>query len=121
MNKIGVYGTLKKGQRAYGMIENCKFLGTYAVDIPFVMISLGAFPALIKSPENHNITIEVYDVDDQTTERLDGYEGYPSLYQKDIIKVDDMDVTIYTMNKKSSKDYCNNVIESGNWDIIRYL
>jgi gamma-glutamylcyclotransferase (GGCT)/AIG2-like uncharacterized protein YtfP len=46
------------------------------------MVSLGAFPALLQAGELHNITVETYEVDDTTFERLDYLEGYPNFYDR---------------------------------------
>ena len=121
MAYIGVYGTLKKGQRANGMLANSPFVGEFRVSIPFQMYNLGSFPALIASEEEHGITLEVYHVnDDAILQRLDRYEGYPSLYQKSIISIespsqsDQMDVTIYTMNEREVRFM--EPMKSGNWE-----
>lgn len=115
MSYIGVYGTLKKGHRANDLLENSDFIGTFKEAIPFQMYNLGAYPALIKDSVNNIITLEVYKVEDPVTlQRLDRYEGYPSLYQKSHINVENMDVIIYTME---DKEYVNDslIVKSGNW------
>jgi len=121
MAYIGVYGTLKRGQRANGMLANSPLVGTFRVSIPFQMFNLGSFPALIASEEEHGITFEVYHVnDDAILLQLDRYEGYPSLYQKSTIQIESstehgvMDVTIYTMKERETRFYTP--MESGNWE-----
>jgi len=110
---IGVYGTLKTGQRANSMLATGTFIGEFRTEIPFQMYDLGSFPALVKTEENHPITLEVYEVnDEQTLKSLDRYEGFPSLYQKSTVQVKEMDVTIYTMN---SMRHGGELMESGNW------
>lgn len=113
--KVGVYGTLKKGQRAAGMMATSTFKGEHKVSMPFAMYNVGAFPALVKDDTNHDITIEVYEVPDKVIPILDTYEGYPYLYQKSAIQVDGDDVILYTMER--STEFVNNhkVIKSGNW------
>lgn len=114
MAYIGVYGTLKRGQRANGMLATGTFIGEFKVEIPFQMYNLGSFPALVASEENHLITLEVYEVNDEQTLRgLDRYEGYPNLYQKSTVQVETMDVTIYTM---IDKRHGGELMESGNWE-----
>jgi len=118
MAYIGVYGTLKRGQRANGMLASGTFIGEFKVEIPFQMFNLGSFPALVAAEENHPITLEVYEVkDEQTLHSLDRYEGFPGLYQKSNIPVitfdGTMDVTIYTMKDKA---YHAELMESGNWE-----
>lgn len=114
--KIGVYGTLKKGFRANDMLSNATFKGSYRVSIPFIMYNVGCYPALIKIGEKlHSIYIEIYEVDDVTLQRLDRYEGYPNLYQKSVIKVNDEDVIIYTMDSMSGFLDRDKIIKSGNW------
>ena len=82
---ISVYGTLRKEQRANYMMDKTEFIGESEEQLPFIMVDLGSFPALLQSKENNNITIETYLIgeDDNSTEnRLDQYEGYPSFYDK---------------------------------------
>ncbi len=116
MAYIGVYGTLKQGQRANYMLATSEFIGEFRVAIPFQMFNLGAYPALVEDVEDHPITLEVYQVEDEAVlAGLDRYEGYPSLYQKSTVTVEGMEVTIYTM--VSAKRFFEHMepMSSGNW------
>lgn len=88
MNKVLVYGTLKKGfgnhrliERAYGILQ---YKGV--VRLPFKMVSLGGFPALIPTTEVHEIECEIYEVDDECFASLDRLEGYPNFYEREWVR-----------------------------------
>jgi len=78
---ISVYGTLRKGERANYMLDKCEFIGVSEEELPFKMVNLGSFPALMTTDELNSLTIETYKVPDndsgkKISERLDLYEGY---------------------------------------------
>lgn len=97
--RIAVYGTLKKGFHANNLLTNSKYLGTFTQELPYAMYDLGAFPALTPSEKKYEITFEIYEIDNKTLEELDRYEGYPSLYTRDVIQVNGMEVSIYVMKE----------------------
>ena len=110
---IGVYGTLRKDEGANYKLSNCECIGIFREKIPFQMYNLGWYPCLTQSEEENEITLELYKVDENTEKMLDSYEGYPSLYQKSIININDMEVTIYSMkNGKIGSEY---IVKSGDW------
>lgn len=76
-NLVAVYGTLRKGQGNHRLLRDStvKYRGTIQSEPLFTMYSQGGFPALVKGG-NTSITMEVYEVDDDTLKRLDQLEGY---------------------------------------------
>jgi gamma-glutamylcyclotransferase (GGCT)/AIG2-like uncharacterized protein YtfP len=71
--KVAVYGTLKLGHGNHGLLKDSKLLGTdylYGWD----MYDLGAFPGIV--PGEAGISVEVYEIDEETLRKLDGLEGY---------------------------------------------
>lgn len=81
--KVAVYGTLKQGHgnhdhflRGKTIVGNDQIKG-------FTMYSLGGFPACVPSDdEDSRVIVEVYEVNDQELDALDGLEGYPRLYNR---------------------------------------
>ena len=119
---ISVYGTLRKGERANYMLDKCEFVGASEEQLPFKMIDLGSYPALISSDNNNKIVIETYKLpkDSQAIEdRLDMYEGYSEdgngLYNKKLITLKSgIESYIYYM-KSEDKYYHGVLIENGDW------
>lgn len=107
--KVGVYGTLKKGFGANGMLATSRFVKSGYFQIPYQMYDLGAFPALVPDSKMNKIFLEIYDVDRSTMQQLDRYEGYPNLYKKHLINLEEDEVTIYV-----GGDSINNQIETCN-------
>ena len=106
--KVFVYGTLKSGHYNNGLLRTSKLLESGIKTIPFKMISLGAFPALVPDEELHEIVGEIYEVDEYTMENLDRLEGFPMFYSK--TKIDEC--FIYYLPNKHDK-YPE--IKDGNW------
>ena len=99
---IAVYGSLRKNMGNHGLISHSTLLETTTVSLPYKMISLGGFPGLIKSDQNNEITIELYEVDDATYKRVERLEGYPSFYDKHnfSLKGYEKPIEIYVLNEK---------------------
>jgi gamma-glutamylaminecyclotransferase len=82
MNKVFVYGTLKKGNPLRGLekIKGAEFLGeALTSDYDYVMRDLGPFPA-VSSPGFHQVSGEVWNVTDDVLELIDIMEGHPDFY-----------------------------------------
>lgn len=87
-NHVFVYGTLKKGFRAYSLLKGSYFLGKGLTEPGYSMVSLG-FPMVLPSKDNgHRVQGEVYSVTDLTMGQLDRYEGYPNLYTRDMVDIE---------------------------------
>lgn len=109
MPKVFVYGTLKRGRGNFGVMERSKgrYIGDTKIDNKFAMISLGAFPAALKGIAGGCITGEVFEVEDMSP--LDGLEGYPMFYDREIIETEHGDAWIYYLNTKENEDIYNNI------------
>ncbi len=99
---IAVYGSLRKGMGNHGLISHSELLETRVVNLPFKMISLGGFPGLVRDIQENEITIELYEVDQPTYQRVEHLEGYPSLYDKYPFELPEYEspVEIYILNEK---------------------
>lgn len=115
-NKIvATYGSLRKNHGNWRYILNCDPIITEVVEIPFRMISLGSFPGLIPSDELNQITIELYDVNPQTYNRIEQLEGWPSFYQKALIPTSMGEVEIYVLESRRYQSGYD-AVDSGDWN-----
>ena len=78
-----------------------------------MMVSLGGFPGLIPSDENHNIVIEIYEVTDSTYRNVERLESYPSFYQKAKIDTTEGNIEIYILENPEYKSYPE--VKNGDW------
>jgi len=86
-NNVAVYGTLKRGYHANSKMDTrgCKCLGSGVTGNTFDMTDCG-FPMLKKNNNGGSrVIVEVYSNPD--FRELDSYEGVPSLYTREVIKV----------------------------------
>lgn len=116
INKVAVYGSLKKGHYNNQMLDRCKFIGETKTEAKFTMYSLGAFPMVVQHGDT-SITIEVYEVDAIALGGLDRLETSPSFYQRKLIKTEFGPVWMYTREPEClTEGACvPDVIQSGNW------
>jgi gamma-glutamylcyclotransferase (GGCT)/AIG2-like uncharacterized protein YtfP len=83
--ELFVYGSLKRGFLHHSELEGAVFL-TEARTIPgYVLVSLGAYPALIVSGRDH-VSGELYRVTKSHLSRLDVFEG--SDYERRVIDLE---------------------------------
>jgi gamma-glutamylcyclotransferase (GGCT)/AIG2-like uncharacterized protein YtfP len=82
---VAVYGTLKKTQSNHGLLSGSKFVGVGTTPASYSLLELGSFPGAIWG--NHQLMVEVYEVDDRILARLDRLEGHPSFYERHLIQV----------------------------------
>ena len=118
---VGVYGTLKRGFYNHPLLEQAEYIKNYCIpDGLYCMYDLGSFPAVSvvteKNKETTPVHIEIYRVDQDTFERLDRLEGYPSFYNRVLIEVDDFHVWMYIMeDSELNYNRFKRVIKSGNY------
>jgi gamma-glutamylcyclotransferase (GGCT)/AIG2-like uncharacterized protein YtfP len=72
---IFVYGTLKKAQRAHGMLENADFVCKAFTKPHYGLYSCISYPALIEESPGSRIQGEIYHIDETIKHELDIYEG----------------------------------------------
>lgn len=114
--KVFVYGTLKQGHGNHRVLGDSPLLTTAKTSANYTMFNTGGFPAVI--PEGTTtIQGEVYEVDETTFPRLDRLEGYPRMYDREVITVTDdegqqHDAWIYLWQYDHSR---LPVIEKGEW------
>ena len=77
-------------------------------------------PASIERCEGYEVPVLIWDIQPQDERSLDRYEGYPSYYRKEMLKVEVngrmLDAMVYIMNTNKESipsPYYYNVLEKG--------
>ncbi len=119
MHKIFVYGTLRKGARAYDWYlsgEDTNYVGPAAIRGD--LHDMGSYPAVINAdePRSEGIVLgDVFEVTDETLKHLDAYEGYPYLYQREVVNTrDGQEVQVYVYGDVEDA-MRRPLVESGDW------
>lgn len=82
-NLVFCYGSIKRGFGNNSFVADQEFLGSAkSASKEFVMVSLGAFPAVCKHEDGMKVSGEVYRVDAPTMRSLDLLEGNGNLYTR---------------------------------------
>lgn len=105
---VAVYGSLRKGLGNHRLLEHCEQLSVERLE-GWDMHSLHAFPAIVKG--DSSITIELYEVCEDTFARLDMLEGYPSFYDRTQVDTSLGKSWIYYHHEKPN----NQKVMSGDW------
>ena len=95
MNRVFVYGTLKKGYGNHGVMQRAggRFVEEAVID-GFELYAVSSYPGVIRG--KGLVKGEVYDVPDEGMVHLDRLEGVPYLYQPEAtITIDGQDVLVY--------------------------
>ena len=113
MNRIFVYGTLKKGHGNWHYIlkNHSLFMGEHTTEPVFTMIDLGAFPGVLADGDTR-IKGEVFEIDDETMRRVDSLEGYPEFYNRQQIETQFGPAWMYYLGD-SYRGYRQ--VENGEW------
>jgi len=114
---VSVYGTLRKGYGNNRLLTSSPLITTGKTADKMVMHAAG-IPYVSRTQEVSKITVEVYEVDDVTLSRLDGLEGHPRFYKRELTKIDGDD----GVTREAWLYYCNGhgtVVESGDYSDYR--
>lgn len=116
MTYVAVYGSLKKGFHNHYYLRNSEYVGSSTVG-GFDMYSHGPYPMIVHGAAKKRVHVEVYEVDENTMNRLDCLEGYPSFYDRCIRHIS-IDGVLYpcwiyfgTLDQVNRK----NLVADGNW------
>jgi gamma-glutamylaminecyclotransferase len=88
MPRVFVYGSLQRGELNHRMLSGAHFVARVRTAAAFDLFDLGAFPAMAPHGRT-SIAGELYEVSDALLERLDKFEGCPTLYQRETIALKD--------------------------------
>lgn len=86
-----VYGTLKQGHIRNKYLAGQRYLGTAALKPTYRMVVLGGYPALVppqEGDEGNKVRGELWEVDSQCLQTLDGIEGCPTLFVRKKLEMD---------------------------------
>jgi gamma-glutamylcyclotransferase (GGCT)/AIG2-like uncharacterized protein YtfP len=125
-----VYGTLRKGDSRFGVLDGCECIIEEAYLDGYDMLNLGSFPGII--PGEGRIRGEIYQIDDVILSRLDSIEGYReddpkhSLYIRTVVTPGDHlgvygleeDCITYVFNTEGRMQHHKKedmIVESGDW------
>lgn len=112
---ICTYGSLRRGHGNNRLLRDSELKSTEVINIPYRMVSLGGFPGLIPSPENHDITVEIWEVNDYTYRSVECLESWPSFYQKALIPTSLGEVEVYVLESPRYQSGYD-AVESGDWN-----
>ncbi len=84
MNRVFVYGTLKRGCRNHHHLAGQQFLGEARTSAGYTLYSMGNHPGMVRSTDaSHDVAGELWAVDDDCLARLDILEGVgKKLYER---------------------------------------
>ena len=82
---VFTYGTLMKGQSAYGRFGDCEYVCD-ATLFDYAIYEVGSYPAAVPL-EGFKVEGEVYAVDEKLLERFDEYEEVGEIYDRKLVKV----------------------------------
>ena len=112
--RIFVYGTLRPECRAYDLLKGRTTLIGSGTLQGAELYNLGSFPGLKISDDPtkvvHGVILEIND--DKLPDRLDQYEGYPVLYDRQVVETSHGPAWVYVFNRDVD---VHKRIESGDW------
>ena len=85
MNRVFVYGSLKRGCSNHRHLLDQTFIGPARTVPGFRLYDLGGYPGMVPHPGDHSgVAGEVWSVDDAALQRLDEFEGtHEGLYRRE--------------------------------------
>ena len=86
VNKVFTYGTLMKGQKAYGIFGDIRYLGDGTLE-NYGIYETGFYPAAVPK-KGFRIYGELYEVNDEVLKKFDEYEEEGCLYARKLVKID---------------------------------
>jgi len=120
---VFVYGTLRKGDSRFGVLDECECVAEEAYLDDYYMISLGGFPGIL--PGVGQVRGEIYKIDEDILDQLDRIEGYReddpkhSLYIRTVVSPkgieDGREIMTYVYNDERTSRRDHQIIESGDW------
>lgn len=116
MNKLFVYGTLKKQHSRNHVLGAAEFLGEIKTIPKYTMINLGSFPGVLEYG-NDVLSGELYIVEENLLELCDLIEGHPNFYtRKPIFLEKNTNAWAYFLDYERYKEYPK--VMEGNWKIV---
>jgi gamma-glutamylaminecyclotransferase len=89
MQRLFVYGSLKRGFRHHGLLAGSELECAASTARGFCLVLQGEYPALVRRGGRGSVEGEVYRVTEELLVELDRFEGCPEYYQRESIPLDD--------------------------------
>lgn len=117
MTRLFVYGTLMSGEPNFRLLAGARLVGTTRTASGFGLVSLGAFPAMVRVSGNGTVVGEIYELGRGMLGACDKLEGHPRFYRREPITLDDgTDAEAYVM-PSSRLSGRGTPIRSGDWRV----
>lgn len=115
MNKVCVYGSLRKGMYNHVLMQNAIYLGDSAVQ-GATLYDMGAFPRVALDHGESSVKVEVYEVTEEQLTLLDRLEGYKSptadnFYDRAVVNTPYGQAYLYHIDGEGDEP----VVEGGDW------
>jgi gamma-glutamylaminecyclotransferase len=81
VERLFVYGTLKRGCAHHDLLAGARFAGAARTAPGFVLVDLGAYPGMVRGGAAA-VAGELFAVERATLARLDRFEGHPHLFRR---------------------------------------
>lgn len=112
--RVFVYGSLMQGFGNHPLLAQADFLGAASTLPGFTLVNLGAFPGMHHDSKSGGVvTGELYAVNAVELSDLDGLEGHPDFYRRQLITVGDEPTFTYILPHGGWGT--NGAIPSGDW------
>lgn len=115
---VFVYGTLKRSEVNYSVMESANGTFIATAKLPgYYMVNTPWYPFAAKSDNDDDyIEGELYEVPAEKLHVLDTLEGYPQLYDRDTVNINNLDAFIYVnRNKTEMASYERMYGKTTNW------
>ena len=104
MQRVFVYGTLKKGYCRHDALSSAKFLGAATTEPLYRLFDLGSYPGMVCDKNGAAVEGELYEVDDECLKNLDMVEGVSEgFYSRENVQLispwNDQDALTYIYRK----------------------
>ena len=123
---IFVYGSLLKGFQNNYILENSTFVGEFATVEGYILVGAKSrsFPYVlnrINGDASTQIMGELYDVSEDTMNKLDKLEGYPTIYNRKIINITNgVDIVCSNIYILENQDLIDEIHKSDRFLIISH-
>ena len=122
---IAVYGTLKEGRGNHKhYLSNSKQISKNAKTTNKFALYSSGIPFVTKDQDKTQVNVEVYEVDDETLNKVDRLEGHPNWYRRELTPItitkDDgeeekLDAWLYFMHLSDKQKQQLKFHEDGNY------
>jgi gamma-glutamylaminecyclotransferase len=98
--KVFVYGTLRRGEPAHGLLQGARLVTRASTDPEFTLVDMMAgYPAMLEGGTTC-VVGEIYELDEAALGELDRYEEAPELFQRVTRRIAGHDVWVYVLPER---------------------